>query len=118
MVELKFVDPQATPYAPRIGRLRGVWIDEDSGDVWVDARKMVPSLSDKQQALLLLLYKAEGKVVSRDEIVATVWDYASPDGISNDAVDSLIKRLRKKLKENCSRQLIEWVRDKGIRLVN
>ncbi len=116
IVELTFTDPMATPAAPRIGSLRGLWIDEDSGDVWIDAKKLVPALSSKQQLLLQLIYQADGNVVSRDQIVASVWAYASPDGISNDAVDSLIKRLRKRLAVYADRPLVELVRDKGIRL--
>ena len=116
MVELKFVDPLATPIAPRLGRLRGLWIDDASGDVWVDARLVQPALSRKQQALLHLIYFANGQVVSRDEIIATVWAYASSDGISNDAVESLVKRLKKRLREYSSKPLLEMVRDKGVRL--
>ncbi len=63
-----------------------------------------------------MIYIADGKVVSRDEIIATVWAYASPDGISKDAVESLIKRLKKRLIDYSSEPL-EMVRDKGIRLV-
>ena len=117
MVELTFKDPMATPIAPRIGKLRGLWIDQDSGDVWIDSQLVVPALSGKQYALLKLIYLADGKVVTRDEIIASVWSYASPDGISNDAVDSLVKRLRKRLAEYTSHPMIELVRDKGIRLV-
>ena len=118
MVELKFIDPFATPIAPKLGRLRGIWIDEENGDVWVDAKKIVPRLPRKQQSLLQLIYHADGKVVSRDEIVASVWTNASADGISNDAIESLIKRLRKKLKAYSSRPLLELVRDRGVRLIN
>jgi DNA-binding response OmpR family regulator len=118
MVELKFTDPLATPLAPRIGRLRGVWIDDEKGDVWIDAKKLHPLLSAKQQVLLELVYQADGSIVSRDQIISTVWDYASPEGISNDAVDSLIKRLRKRLSEYTDRTLIELVRDKGVRLLS
>ena len=117
IAELLFRDPMATPIAPRIGKLRGLWIDEETTDVWIDAQKVTPALSSKQYTLLLMIYQANGKPVSRDEIVAKVWAYASADGISNDAVDSLIKRLRRKLAPYSSSPLIDPVRDRGIRLV-
>lgn len=117
MAELLYKDPMATPVAPRLGKLRGLWIDEQSMDVWIDAQKVTPALSTKQYKLLLLIYQANGKPVSRMEIVAAVWAYASAEGISDDAIDSLIKRLRRKLAAYTSTALIEPVRDKGIRLV-
>lgn len=116
MVELTFIDPMATPIAPRIGRLRGIWIDDKNGDVWVDAKKLLPALSAKQQTLLQLIFTADGEIVTRDQIIAEVWSYASPEGISNDAVDSLIKRLKKRLADVADRPLLELVRDRGIRL--
>lgn len=117
IAELLFKDPMATPIAPRIGKLRGLWIDEENSDVWIDAQKVTPALSSKQYTLLHLIYQANGKPVTRDQIVATVWAYASAEGISDDAIDSLIKRLRRKLAAYSSSPMIELIRDKGIRLV-
>ncbi len=116
-VEMRFHDPNATPFAPRLGALRGLWIDPDTDDVWIDANRLMPALSAKQSVLLQLVADANGNLVTRDTIAKHVWPNAAPDYINNDAIDSLIKRLRKRLSclEN-GYPLLEIVRGRGVRL--
>jgi len=116
-VQFRFADPKATPIAPRLGKLVGLWIDPDTKQVWIDAQQLNPPLSLHQQHLLELLYEANGVVVSRDEIAGAVWPNAAREGISEDAVESLVKRLRKRLAtlEN-GRPVIEVVRGRGLRI--
>lgn len=116
-VQFRFVDPKATPIAPRLGKLVGLWIDPDTKQVWIDAQQLNPPLSLHQQQLLELLYDANGVVVSRDEIVSAVWPNSAHEGISEDAVESLVKRLRKRLATVESEQpVIEVVRGRGLRI--
>ncbi|MFK7889758.1 MAG: FHA domain-containing protein [Granulosicoccus sp.] len=117
-VELNFQDSRATPIAPRLGKLRGLWIDPVTDDVWVDAEKLVPPLSAQQFRLLKMLDTNGGSFVSKDDIINTLWpDY--PAGIvSNDAVDSLIKRLRKRLASvDHGEPVVDIARGRGIRLM-
>lgn len=118
-VPLTFRDPNATPIAPRIGRLVGVWLDPDSNDVWVDARRLEPPLSPRQLALLRCLDEANGALVSRADLVDTVWADAAAEGVSDDALTGVLKRLRSRLDgagANESAGYIEIVRHHGIRL--
>ncbi len=111
-----FHDPEETMEGARLGRLRGVWIDDAARAVWVDAKKVDPPLSAAQYALLALLYRAPGKIFSRDEIIAAVWPSEDPSGISEEAIDGLIKRLRSRLRDAQSDQeYIAVVRGQGIR---
>lgn len=115
----RFFDPEETTYGPRIGRLQGVWIDEKLKTVWVDANLVDPPLSPSQYALLALLYDRMGKIVTRAEIVTAVYPEADAGGISNDAIDGLIKRLRKRLRQtNPKQEYIEVVRGHGLRLTS
>ncbi len=98
-LELHFHDPMATIDAPRLGRLRGVWIDEATAAVWVDGLPVEPPLSAPQLALLRLLYAQAGQIVSREQLIAAIWPEHNPSGISGEAVDGLIKRLRTRLRE-------------------
>lgn len=118
-VEAVFHDPAATPIAPRIGRLDGVWIDRDTAAVWVDAVRIEPPLSAKQLQLLLMLDDRVGEVVTRPAIVAHVWADEAAAGVTDDAVSALVKRLRSRLREG-PRQLdyVEVVKGRGIRLTN
>lgn len=112
-----FHDPAATPTAPRIGRLEGVWIDPDTDAVWVDAVRIEPPLSHKQLDLLKLLDANRGEVVTRATIVAEIWADDAAAGVSDDAVTALFKRLRTRLRE-APRHLdfVEVVKGRGIRL--
>jgi serine/threonine protein kinase len=116
-VSLRFFDPEETTHGPRLGRLQGVWIDEKLHTVWVDAQLVDPPFSTAQLALLSLLYRRAGEIVSRTEIVTTVWTDIDPEGVSSEAVDGLIKRLRGRLRPyNTSQEYIEVVRGHGLRL--
>jgi len=116
-VEFFFSDPNATPYTPRLGALRGLWIDPQSEDVWIDAIRLTPPLSKKQFTLLQLIANANGELISRDTVASTLWPNATPEYLNNDAIDSIIKRPRRRLASiEQTRPVIEIVRGRGLRL--
>lgn len=118
VVALNFEDPLETIDGTMLGRVDGIWINEDTQQVWVDSQQITPPLSKAQYDLLLLLYQAQGSVVSRESIIAHVWQDANPDGVSTDAVNGLIKRLRARLQDaQPEKEYIEILRGSGLRLV-
>ena len=72
------------------------------------------SLSSKEFALLELLLRRKGDVLSRTEILEHVWDFAF-DGTSN-VVDVYVRYLREKVDRPFGRDAIETVRGSGYRL--
>ncbi len=119
VVSLQFEDPDETMQGPRLGRLQGVWIDPDSGEVWIDSLPVAPPLSAAQFTLLQLLYDANGGIISRADIIAAVWPAADPSGVSEEAVDGLIKRLRQRLRQTQPQQdYLQVIRGRGLRLKN
>jgi DNA-binding response OmpR family regulator len=94
---LTFVDSDATSTRPRAPAL-GVWLDLAAQDVWVDGQRLSPQLSSAQFKLLQLLAGRIDQLCSRAEIVAAVWP-AAADGVSDEAIDALIKRVRARLGE-------------------
>ncbi len=115
VLALAYHDPGETVEGPRLGRLRGVWLDPEARAVWVDARPVTPALSAAQFALLQLLYQAPGRVFSRAEVIAAVWPGVDPAGVSEEAVDGLIKRTRARLRETAA-DYVEVLRGQGLRL--
>ncbi|MGI8468279.1 MAG: response regulator [Pyrinomonadaceae bacterium] len=69
------------------------------------------SLTTKEYALLEFLAREKGKVLGRAEIAERVWD-ENFDAFSN-LIDVYIKRLRSKMDENFSTQLIHTRRGAG-----
>ncbi len=119
VVSFRFFDPEETSRGLRLGRLQGIWIDEELHTVWVDSQLVDPPLSTAQFTLTYLLYQNAGNIVSRDEIIKTVWPDVDAAGVSGEAVDGLIKRLRKRLRQiNPQQPYIEVVRGHGLRLVH
>lgn len=115
-VALRFYDPSQTSSGVNIGKLVGLWVDEKNLEVWVDARKIDPPLSAAQYKLLLLLYQSGDRLISREEIIKTVWPDVDSRGVSEDSINSLIKRLKARLLETSPREYLEVIRGQGIRL--
>ena len=58
-------------------------------------------LTSSEFKLLKYLIANEGKIVSRDDIVGSVWgELSSTAGVTEQALDQLIFRLRKKIEDN------------------
>lgn len=99
-----------------LGRLR---MDSDAHRVWVGDLEVEPPLSPAQYRLLNLLYANPERVVSRNEIVRSVWEDASEEGVSEQAIDALVRRLRDRLAEcDPDHGYIVTVRGHGFRLEN
>jgi two-component system OmpR family response regulator len=71
-------------------------------------------LSPKEFSLLELFLRHPGALLTRSQIIETVWDFAY-DGTSN-VVDQYVKYLRRKVDTPFGRQDIETVRGMGYRL--
>jgi DNA-binding response OmpR family regulator len=92
---LLFVDSEAT--APVFQGQKGVVVDENACRVWIRGQEVEPALSSAQFSLLKILTDQPGRVFSRDDLIALIWPDEDPAGISDEAVNSLVRRLRKRL---------------------
>ncbi len=98
------------------GRLR---IDRQAHRIWVAEREIDPPLSPPQYRLLELLYHERERIVSRDEIVAKVWPGTDVSGVSEQAIDALVRRLRERLADmDPDHNYIVTVRGHGFRFEN
>jgi DNA-binding response OmpR family regulator len=115
-LELVFVDSEAT--APLPGRVeRGLVLDREERRLLVAGQELVPPISTAQYDFLALLAEEPGRVYSRQEVVAAVWPDVDPEGVSDDAIDALVRRLRQRLAEvDPDHEYIVTVRGYGFRL--
>jgi hypothetical protein len=119
-VKLSFVGAEATvPLSFEGATGIAVRIDKGTRRVWVRGQELDPPLSPAQYRLLELLADADGQVVSRDDVVQAVWPDDVEEGISEQAIDALVRRLRDRLSEVApDQQYIVTVRGHGFRLDN
>lgn len=88
-----------------------VHLELDPFSKMVTAEGLTVRFSPREFALLSLLYKNRGRIVSRKEVLDTVWgeDYDSANNVDN----VYVNYLRKKLDEPLGVKLIYTVRGKG-----
>ena len=100
----------------KTGRLT---LDARSRRVWIGSKELLPPLSAAQFRLLLALYEQAGEVVTREDLINKTWEEEEATGVSDQALDALIRRLRDRLAElDKDHQYIVTVRGHGTRLEN
>lgn len=110
------VDERGKEALPASGRL---FLDYRSRRVWIGQRELVPPLSAPQFKLIKALYDQQGKVVSRSDLVLAVWGSTEAMGVSEQALDALVRRLRERLVLlDPDHDYIITVRGHGLRLDN
>ncbi len=97
-----------------VGRLR---LDRDSRRVFINGKEVDPPLSLPQYRLLELLVDSKGGVCTRDQVIEAVWPEVVGEGVSEQAIDALVRRLRDRIAEvDGEHQYIVTVRGHGFRL--
>ena len=91
-------------------------LDEVRRTAIIAGRELNPPLSLAQFRLLKTLYDARGSVCERDQIIQSVWPGTDGWGVSEQAIDALVRRLRDRLAEIDTHNYIITVRGHGFRL--
>jgi hypothetical protein len=117
LITLTFVDYGSTAPLPVEMQSPGLELDFGARQVYVRSRQLNPPLSHAQFTFLALLAKQTGRVFSRDEVVAAVWPDDQAEGISDEAIDALVRRVRLRLRElDPDHEYITTVRGYGFKL--
>ena len=95
--KLIFTDSDSTSTLP-LPSVEGIWLDASSQDVWVNGQRLNPRVSPAQFKLLQVLSERKDQICTRTEIVSSVWPNIA-EGVSDEALDALIKRVRARLNE-------------------
>jgi len=103
--ELIFISSDATlPLDIRTiqpkSKTQKLFIDEKARRIWIGEKELIPPLSVPQYKLLTLLYQSESTAVSREKIVRAVWSEDEAVGVTEQALDALVRRLRTRLIKN------------------
>jgi len=122
VVRLIFLESEATAPMPRPEsgggpQATGLRIDREARRVFVGNRELDPPLSLPQYRLLELLIDLKGGICTREQIISNVWPDVLSEGVSEQAIDALVRRLRDRLAElDPNHQYIVTVRGHGFRL--
>jgi len=118
--KFQYLTSDATmPLSDVVGRSGRLSVDARSRRVWINQQQLVPPLSAQQFKLLWLLYENQGKVISRPDLISAVWGEDQSAGVSDQALDALIRRLRDRLAAlDPTHQYINTVRGHGVRMDN
>jgi hypothetical protein len=92
-------------------------LDPDSGEVWVQGVQ-VPTLTNLEYRLLLLLYGRLGKICSKYDVVEAVWGEDYIDEVDDARIEKLISRLRQKIEPDPNGpRFVLTIRGRGYKLV-
>jgi DNA-binding winged helix-turn-helix (wHTH) protein len=121
-VRLLFVGAEATlPLTQEMLRIAqpGLRLNKSQRQVWVNGAVLDPPLSLSQYRLIEILWEHKGKIVTREEVIAAVWPESDEAGITEQAIDALVRRLRDRLAEvDPDHEYLVTVRGHGFRLDN
>jgi len=110
------LDVSQMPVPKRTERLH---FDPRSRRVWIGQTEVLPPLSAQQFRMLQILHEQEGAVVSRDELINGIWGSDAAMGVSDQALDALVRRLRQRLSEIDPEKIyITTLRGSGIKFEN
>jgi len=115
-VRMGFVAGDATlPLAGLMTPLTGLHLEPQTRRVCRGSQELAPSLSPSQFCLLELLMESQGRVVTRQDVISAVWPDAL-GGVTDQAVDALVYRLRERLTElDPEHNYVVTVRGHGLR---
>ena len=113
------LDHQILPEPQSIKNQKRLLLDFRSRRVWLGDVEILPPLSVPQFRLLHTLNEQQGKVVSRSDLISVIWGDEKAVGVSEQALDALVRRLRDRLSSiDPTHDYLVTVRGHGIRLEN
>ncbi|MFN2286505.1 MAG: FHA domain-containing protein [Anaerolineae bacterium] len=114
-LQIGFVAGEATLPLDEVFLSGRLVVDEDARRVRLGREELNPPLSPAQFTLLAMLVQSQGAVVTREDVIHAVWPDAV-GGVTDQAVDALVYRLRERLAElDPDRNYLTTVRGHGFR---
>jgi hypothetical protein len=111
--------PLESAMKPARGKSRRLRMDLRSRRVWVRGTEVTPPLSVPQFRVIQILNENPGEVVSRQDLISQVWGDEVSLGVSDQALDALIRRLRDRIAQiDAEYEYLITVRGFGFRINN
>lgn len=86
-------------------------LDRHQGRFYTNAESEAVRLTEKEVALLVLLYEANGEAVSRETLLEQIWRYA--ENVETHTLETHIYRLRQKIEQDPAEPKILQTSDQG-----
>lgn len=97
-----------------------ITFDEVKNEILFGETKISDKLSPSEFKLLKFLIQNKEKLCTKDEIINAIWsEQKSQEGVTDQALDQIFYRLRKKVEQDASNpRYIHTIKGKGYRLTN
>jgi hypothetical protein len=104
-----------TEYKDVANTLQKITYDEHTNTIRKGISVLSDQLTSSEFRLLRYLLQNEGRIIERDELIDVVWgDNKSTAGITDQAVDQLIFRVRRKIEEDANHPVhLQTVKGRG-----
>ncbi|NMB55788.1 MAG: FHA domain-containing protein [Leptolinea sp.] len=111
--------PLEASMKPTRGKTRRLRMDLRSRRVWIRGTEVTPPLSVPQFRVIQILNDHPGEVISRQDLISQVWGDEVSLGVSDQALDALIRRLRDRISQfDNEHEYLITVRGFGFRINN
>lgn len=119
IIVFRFSDPAKTASETKSQVMTsGLWLNAETGEVFVQMQLISPPLSARQFALLLKLFQSPGRIFTKEQIIETLWPSDNPQGITDQAIDAEIHRIKERLRSrDPEHDYIQSVRGMGKKFV-
>ena len=75
-----------------------LWIEDDSGLVWLGGREIRKEINPRDYSVLACLHRHKSEVCTRKTIAREAWEAVDDEGVSDAAINQSIMRLREVFK--------------------
>ncbi len=94
-----------------------LYLDANTGEMFLDGNRIDTKLSPYEYRFLEYMYENVGQIVSREDVIEAVWGVGKDQGVSDEAIDQLVSRIREKIEEDKSNpKFLLTVRGRGFQL--
>jgi len=76
---------------------KSLFLDEKTGEIYKENIRIDNNLTANEYKLLKYFYENAYQIINRDSLAEAVWEASTKEGVSDEAIDQLISRLREKI---------------------